>query len=310
MPDLAPDCARKMLYMRYVGCMPASALLALFACSPSMDSGTAVIDSGWSPGGTGATQTGTSDSGGVTDSADTTDTTDTTEAGDTQDTGEPLGFVSGTVVDEGGAPLEGILVTLCRGACVADNTDEEGWFLLPDIEPENYPFSFVDLAGEHGVGIPLFMLPVAPGEDIVLSEPVVMPKLQPSAVMPESLGDVTVVDGVTLTVDPAELWLAPWEPDNVLQAAVPAEIPALVPYADTLGVWYLAPFKSISYTPMPLTLDNRWGLAPGDTARAWYVSYLDAEWVDAGQMTVSPDGSVLTGAAISELTTLVLARDE
>jgi len=278
--------------------MTPTILLALFACT-----GSSVEDP--------KDSASTVDTGVTNTTLDTdTDTTSPTDSVPTEDSAMPLGFVSGEAVDEEGQPLEDILVTTCRGSCISDNTDDQGWFLLPYVEPDDYPLSFFDLAGQYGVAVPLFMLTVGPGEDVVLTEPVVMPRLQPAAPMPEAPGDVEVVPGLTLTVDPDALWLAPWEPEGVLQGASPPAIPALVPFEGALAVWYLGPFKSISYTPMPLTLDNRWELAPGDTARAWVVSYLDAIWVDAGLMTVSDDGTVLTGAAIEELTTLVLVRGE
>ncbi len=273
-------------------------LLALLACTGSSDEDP-----------TDSAPTTTLDTGDKDTTVDT-DTDTPTNSDPAEDSAIPLGIVTGEAVDEDGQPLRDILVTTCRGSCISDNTDDAGWFLLPNVDPDDYPLSFVDLAGQYGVAVPLFMLTVGPGEDVVLPEPVVMPRLQPAVPVPEFPGDVEVLPGVTLTVDPEELWLAPWEPEGVLQGASPPAIPALVPFEQALAVWYLGPFKSISYAPMPLTLDNQWELAPGDTARAWVVSYLDAVWVDAGLMTVSDDGTVLTGAAIEELTTLVLVAEE
>lgn len=265
---------------------------------------------------TACTGTDPADSGAATDTSTFTDSpTDTADPDtdsdtdlDTADTGFLPAAVEGRVVDIDGQPLENILVTLCRGSCVSDNTDVGGDYLLLNVKPDNYPISFVDLGGGYGVATPLFMLPVASGEERHLAEPMIMPPLSPRVALPSAPGDVEIVPGVTLTVDPEALWLAPWEPSDVVQGAQAPSVPSLVPFDDALAVWYLAPFKSLSDAPMPLTLDNAWGLAPGETAQAWVVSYFYADWVDAGTMTVSADGATLRGAAIEELTTLVLVR--
>ena len=233
------------------------------------------------------------------------------DSGTSTDTGTPvvLGSITGRVLATDGVPLEGLRVTLCRGTCEYDDTDADGDFHIPRVPPDTYPMSIVELSGERGLAVPLLLIDVVEGEDIVLPSEVVVPVLEPPVPMPETIGEVEILDGLFLTVDPEELWLAPWAPEEHLQgAASPVDLP-LAPFSEMLATWYLAPFKSISYVDMGLRIENRWGLGPGETARAWVCSYDLAEWSDGGVLTVSEDGAWLTGGALRELTTLVLTRE-
>ncbi len=263
--------------------------------------------------GTPTGETGTSDGGPTNLDSDTALARDTAypDSGPTTDADSGLarGSITGRVVATDGSPLEGLRVTLCRGTCEYDDTASDGGFHIPLVPPDTYPMSIVELSGERGLAIPLLLVDVVDGEDIVLPSDVVVPVLEPPVPMPEQVGEVEVLEGLFLTVDPEELWLAPWAPEQHLQGATSSLSLPLTPFEEPLGTWYLAPFKSMSYADMGLRIENRWGLAPGEAARAWVCSYDLAEWSDGGVLTVSEDGAWLIGGAIRELTTLVLTRE-
>jgi len=273
--------------------------LLLLSCTADPDSG--LDDS--------ATTVATADSAAPTvDTPDSATPTDSAPPTDSGDTALPLGSITGQAFDTQGAPLEDLRVTLCRGTCEYDDTAADGTFSIPFVPPDSYPMSVVDIYGERGLAIPLFLVDVAQGEHVVLPGDVVVPLLQDPAPMPTEPGEVEILPGLFLSFDPDELWLAPWEPADHLQGAEAPSIPAMVPFEGALVTWYLGPFKSQSYADMGLRVENRWGLAPGDTVRAWVCSYSDAEWADGGLLTVDDQGAWLTGGAIRELTTLVLVR--
>jgi hypothetical protein len=238
------------------------------------------------------------DSGRLTDSQ-----------GTAQDTALQPASVTGRAVGLDGAPIEGLRVTLCRGACQYDDTKADGSFYIPLVRPELYPVHFADFTGELGLAHPLYLVDLPPGEDVVLPEDMIVPSLADPVPLPESPGEVALLPGFYLDLVPEDLWLAPWEPEGHLQAALAPDISALVPFEGAIAVWYLAPFKSLAYSDISLRIANAWDLAPGAQVRAWVCSYDMAEWSDGGLLTVGADGAWLTGGAIRELTTLVLVPE-
>ncbi len=219
----------------------------------------------------------------------------------------PTGSVEGVVAGPDGAPRAGVTVTLCHGACRFADTGADGAFRFDAVAPDRYALHFTTF-GDGGLADVLVAIDVADGEQRVLEAPVPRAVLGPAVQVP-SPAEVEVVPGLFASVDPAAVDMPPFGPDAVeIAGARPATWPPGLPAGDVLDVVYLAPFDAAATPGLPLRVDNRWGLAPGETVAVWASRYLDDAWVDAGTLTVSTDATELTGGAVPVFSTVVLVR--
>jgi hypothetical protein len=257
--------------------------------------GTACTD-----GGTPSKDSGTeSTSGGLPeDSAGTT-------------TPAPTGSLSGQVVDAAGAPIANATVNLCREVCKLDRTDASGAFSVA-AEGGTWAFEVVvdpaDPAG--GWAIPLVPVEVTVDVDRVLDTPVVVPRFD--RIVPlEAAGPVELTAGFTLTADPAH-----WDPPALTPSAEPWLAAAGFDFATSglpldgltgtiLAAWSVAPTGTHPTEAWPLTLANP-GLETGTMVEVWVSDYATQAWVLAGSVQPSADGSILEGASLSTLGTVVL----
>jgi len=247
---------------------------------------------------------------------------DSGSAGVVDDSGEPfdpgpLGMLAGSLVDAAGGPLVDVVVTMCRGVCKAERTDEDGAFVHA-VAPGTWS---MEVTIEPGNKDSTWSTPLAPVE-IVLDETrtlevaLVVPELGPRVEL-VTAGPVPVGDGLVLHADPAG-WEAPaLDPDaEPWVAAVgldpsAAGLPMEGLEGEALGLWYVAPTDSHLATPWALEITNAWGLEPGAEAQAWVSDYSSQSWVSAGALHVSDDGSVLLsddGGGLPVLGSVVLLR--
>jgi len=263
----------------------------------------------------GCTATGT-DGPGTDDTAAAADTgtagqddTAGAAAGDTGDTASAaeLASLSGVVVTPDDAPAEGVFVTLCHGVCRYAETGADGTFSF-EAEPQAYALHFTQLGKDAPWADILVAVDLAPGETRDIAEPFPMAELA-SADEQTAAGEVQVADGLWLTLDP-DVFELPFGTDVLAPGAgVPSSFPPELPADDVLAVWYLDPFDAHSDPGFSLRATNSWGLAPGEEAVLYVSNYVDYAWIDGGTVTVSDDGTELTGGDIPVLSTVVLALD-
>lgn len=256
-------------------------------------------------------------SGGDTsiDSNDTAETGDTEET-DTDDTGDtgtavPLtGAMSGTVVGPDGQPLFEAAVNICRVVCFRVLTDANGGYSYSELEAWTASFYVIPDASS-GLATAMAPLSWADGENKVLD--IQMLERGPSQPIPAVATELELADGLWVTLGMDTLVPA-FGYDLVDTSAVRVAEADRLPIElddEVLDVWYVHPWESEAEAGAALRVANTYGLAPGESVRAWVASLpTEYSWLDAGTLTVSGDGTMLEGeAALPVLTTLVLTRE-
>lgn len=253
-------------------------------------------------------------SGGGSDAKDgpgsDTDTgtdTDTNTTGNTDTATGPVAQFEGTVVDASGTPVDGLPLKLCIGSlCRQGETKGGGGFDFVDIEADWHSFEVVP-----PVGSPLAttLVPLVFDENEERSLTVTVLELGPSSAMPSTPTEVTVAEGlyVTLSGDDLEPPLFVEPATEVAGVRVPdgQRVPVDEP-GTIIDMWYVAPFDHHATNGgLPVRFDNLWGLGEGETYEVWVGSYEDSAWLNAGTVTVS--GSELVGdALLPVMSTIVL----
>lgn len=250
------------------------------------------------------------------DSADTglTDDTTTEDSGETEDTGTTgvllTASLTGTVVGPDGAPLVDVAVNICRLVCLRVSPDDAGRYSYPELEAWTASF-YVIPDVESGLATAMAPITWADGEDKVIDVRMVV--LDDPLPIPASAEEVEVTEGLWLTLGMDTLE-PPFGVDLEDVAAVRVPEADRLPIeldGEVLDVWYIHPWEAESEEGAPVRVANAWGLAPGESVRAWASSLpLEYSWLDAGTLTVTEDGGMLEGdAALPVLTTLVLTRE-
>jgi hypothetical protein len=228
--------------------------------------------------------------------------------------------VRGTVLDESGAPLAGVLVTVCGFDCFFSHTDSTGTFIATpgSLLPTAHYAIIVHGRPDHAsLMIPL---PVPVDGIVELARPIYAPRYTdvgdfvPSAMTggTATAGDVTTTfaAGTTLleNVEDADLGDLGRRVRTVTVPAAQAP-----PFAQGLVAMYsLAPFDLISTLPIGLSIANRTSLAPGTAVD--FVAMGDEVFLDpftgglpivAAHGHVSTDGRTIAtdpGQGVSYLT--------
>lgn len=245
------------------------------------------------------------DDSAVEGDADTDADTDT----DTDTDAVPLdASLQGTITTLGGAPMSNVRVQMCRELCRTAMTDASGAYEFPALEGFTHSFEVVILED----GWPTPMVPLTLVAETPHTLDALVPEYTDEVAMPASPAEVTV-GALTLTVGLDELSL-PFGADDSAVRAVQVPEAAWLPVegaAEVVAMWYIGPFDAHADSPMPFQLTNELGLSPGDTVQAWAADYVAAEWVSAGEMTVSEDGALLVndGTGLPILSTLALVRE-
>jgi len=225
------------------------------------------------------------------------------------DTGLAAGGATLSAVIHGpdGEPADGLNIILCSGACLQATTDADGRLLFEDFQAGRDFALHID-AGESGWADLMVVTPIAADENLSLEQAFIMAELGAVTEMTDApAAELELLDGLWMTIDPSVIIL-PFLTETLDVAAAEAiTFPPLLPVEAPLAVWYLEPYEAHSEVPMPVRIENRWGLEPGDTATLHEASYGDLAWLDAGVVTVSDDGSELVGGAVSHFATLVLS---
>ena len=260
-----------------------------------------------------ATWSGCTDGKSEPDSGTTsTDETGSSGGGDDGEDPGPLGALTGIVVDNSSAPLEGVSVQLCREVCKLSRTDGSGAFHV-EAAPGRWAFEvIVDTADPtSGWATPLSVVDIMEDVDRALTEPVVVPRLD--AVVPlASDGPVEVGSGLWLDVVASE-----WEPPVLTPDAEPwvggVQVDAAALGLPLDGVeqgisaaWYIAPVDCHPQQPWAMSFTNTFEWTAGQSADVWVADYGSQSWQSVGPVTVSEDGAWLRGAHLSVFGTVLL----
>lgn len=248
-----------------------------------------------------------------TDSANPDLTDDTSPPNDTGSTNTvPLSAnLTGTITDPEGAPVAGARVNVCRVVCKSMVTEVDGAYAFGSIEAWTAMFYVVPEAGSAFAN-PMVTLTLADEETRTID--VVLDPFDSPRPLPDVASEVEVTDGLYLTVGADILEPPPLEdlPSEVAAVRVPEAHRLDVEVEGTLlDVWYLSPWEASSEPGVAVRVDNLWGLAPGERARAFVTSEPTTyAWLDAGELVVADDGATLAGeASLPLLTTLALVRE-
>jgi hypothetical protein len=223
------------------------------------------------------------------------------------------GAFGGRVVDEEGAPLEGILVNLCAESCYAQRTDADGRW-THELPADLYSLELLE--GDPSAptrGWPLAPVTVIEGETRILEDDVVMPLLTHHHTIVTDRW-LEVGEGLDLYVDP-NTWTAPdlapedaepWVAGVRVDPAA-AGLPLEGLEGTVVAMWYLAPLDSRPTGDWPVRLSGELGLAPGTEAALMVADYDAREWVAFSTVTVDDEGAVRTAnSPLPVLSTVVV----
>ena len=232
--------------------------------------------------------------------------------------------VRGHVVDEAGAPIDSLVVSVCAGLCFFGSTDAQGAFAVtPDahILVDSYALEL------HGRPDRIsYYTPLPRGDTpLAFTAALPLPRLPTSGVA--ILGDgtaQTVVGGdVTLAIgsgtkalfDVEDFGIAHGHDLRVLSIATPASLPFVDAAHPPRALWALAPFETGFSAKVPVTLANTTAIAAGTAVELKVMGGLVLDAPPAGHLVhaafahVSADGKTIStdpGEGIVELTFIAL----
>ncbi|HHO49857.1 MAG TPA: carboxypeptidase regulatory-like domain-containing protein [Deltaproteobacteria bacterium] len=253
--------------------------------------------------------------GGPTDDKNTADTgpgpLDSTDTGGFPSTTfDRSAQLSGSVLDDAGAPINKAQIRFCRGeACRNDSSDETGAFDFDEVHVDWHSLEVIPPL--TSTGLATAFAPVVFATDESRTIDVVLPTLDPPTDLPPTPEEIEAGEGLFITVgiDDLEepLFLDP--PSDIAGILVDPAQQVPVDLAGTvIAMWYLAPFDYRAAAGMPVRFANSWGLPEGKTYKVMLGSYEDQRWLDAGSVTVS--GAWLEGDASLSLTSTVVLLEE
>jgi len=265
-------------------------VLGLVACGgtkdPAGDSGTTVTDT---PSG----DTGTTDS-----------PTDTAPPAPTAD-------IAGTITLDG-APVSGAMIRCClpHGLCYNATTEGNGTYSLPGLPPSNYAFEVV---GDHSAGQATAFAPILLGEDEDRTLDLAVQSYEHNHTISAAAAEWQLGEGLYVTVGTDDLT----PPDFVdpVDYAAGVRIPdADFPPMDwpelgtVVAAWYIDPFDFHAASGLPFWIDNSvLALPDGETYKVYVGEYLEAEWTEVGDVTVS--GSTISGSGTLPLMSAIILVD-
>ena len=259
------------------------------------------------------TNTGATDGGGD----DGGDDGGTTGGGGTPggiDPNDPMSAaLYGSLIDEGGNPIDAADVKLCtQYQCKTATPNESGAFEFVDIEGALYALEIEGEAADSA--IVMTFIDLAMEEVRSIETPIVIPTYRTSA----SLGSTStiVVDG-GLNVSADGNYTLPFgtnleeQLSGVKMDPTTAGLPVDGFDGEVVGLWYLGTWNTEVDPAWPFSVDALEGVEAGDSLKVITGDYLGNNWVEEGTATVEDDGSVSSdpGTGLSFLSTLVLIKE-
>jgi len=239
------------------------------------------------------------------DSSSTVNTTDTAQPSDTE-LSEAITGITGLILGPDGEPAADVSLYFLEDYEVHKQSDENGIFTAE--LPSAGTFAVHLIGRNDGWYDIMTMVPVEEGEMITLETPFNLVEMGPTTNMTgQPASEVALTDNLWLTLAPEAIQLGFGLESLELGAVEAPTIPPSMPTEEVLAVWYLTPLDARSDEPMSVRITNRWSLPPGATRTLYQASYMEHGWVEAGEVTVSADGSELVGGSCMLFSTLVLA---
>ena len=204
----------------------------------------------------------------------------------TADTAVAGVHLSGRLTDPGGGPLAQVVLQACSAVCVAASTDADGGFGFAGLAPGAWSLK----VSASGAGHSSAVIPLALVDDRVVA--ITVPWLAEEVVVPVGGGDLTVAEGLILSVHPTNL--------PGIDAIAAGPIPAgSWPPLDGIDV---DPIAGFYLTPLGAGLDVPFTIDAAGT-RAWCTDPEGLGWVGCDTAIVSggvsgqlPDfGTVIVG---------------
>lgn len=237
--------------------------------------------------------------------------------------------VRGRVVDEVGAPLAALTVSVCADQCYYGTTLDDGAFAVTPAQAIVLAQYALEVHGRPDRATYYTPLPTATGDathpTLAFAAPLPLPTLPPS-------GPAIVDDGSAQLVASGDLELSIASGTTILFSvedfATPhghelrvraIDAPASLPFVDAAdpprALWATAPFEAAFSQPVAVSLANRPGLPAGSAVELLSLGGLvngpppAGRWRHAAAAHVSADGSRITtdpGEGIDELTWLAV----
>jgi hypothetical protein len=242
------------------------------------------------------------------------------------DGGVCVSTVSGKLVDDKGAPLPDIVVSVCAAACYYGKSAADGSFKVTITSHLVLDEFTLLLHGRPNYACYYRKLPPLMGNTISFTTPITMlplPASGPAIAMNGSAQTITDGDltlslsaGTTVTIDF----------EDVTTGAVGSELrvlkvdPTLLPLFSTPpdALYLASPFDSRFSQPAALTFANSTGLPAGASVDVQLMGGLDSGTIPAGNFTsaatahVSADGKTITtdpGQGVLGLTAIALRKN-
>jgi hypothetical protein len=268
----------------------------------------AACDSGSDPAGDGETTSGTADDDGG-DGDTGADAGDGDGDGDGETTGlpEPIGTVSGTVMDATGAPYASPGGQLCGpvddegavGACRAIMEEADGTWTIELFEEGDYNMKWVNPPeGDTHYSTVIELINVAAGDNVV-EQNYVIPQVGATVDLTDAAEtEVDMGSGLMVTLDPAVMDWAFLDP-IVGGVSVPMDDWRFTEHngETVVAIWAFAPFGAHPEAEdgkIDFVINDALGLDP-DTVVNFYDIDKDNAWIHpAGSGAVSADGTMIT----------------
>jgi hypothetical protein len=223
--------------------------------------------------------------------------------------------ISGTLVDQSGAPLTSADIKLCTQLqCKTTEPDESGAFAFPDIEGATFAFEVKGHAANSATIMTFIELEM---EEVLTFD---TPMMVPTFISSDDLGSTDTIEvdgGLKINVTPDYNLPFGTEVEEKLKGVKMDPTTAGLPLDDVsgemVGLWYLGTWDIGADPAWTFTIDSGSldGVEAGDTLKVMSGDYFGVSWVDEGTATVGEDGSVTAdaGTGISFLSTLVLIKE-
>ena len=236
---------------------------------------------------------------------------DTSSAYDTTDSIDPCAPIegieglgmSGNVVFEDGIEAPGnVRVQMCKsGTCFVAKWSDTGFCFPEGTLPANtdYAFDLVPTVDPTKYANPLTF--INPSENIVLSEPVVIPLYTHIGAGAE---DFDAGNGLTISTSDAM-------PETLYAVTVDLENGGLplesIQKEDILGAWYIGPFETHLSPAAAISVTNE-NITAGTTYTIYNGDYENQTWLKTAEVTAEEDGVLTVSAGLEILSTLLIMQ--
>lgn len=239
-----------------------------------------------------------------------------------------LASVSGQVVDESGAPIGGMLLSVCAGDCFFGTSGSDGRFTV-GVNKRLLVDQFALLMHARPDRASYYTrLPALVGDVITFARPIVVPKLPASGpaisldggvAQTVSAGDVTltIAANTTIMLDVEDYSILPLGGQLRVLKADPGALPLVDPGQTPNALYGFEPFEVLFTPPARLSFANSAGLPAGAAVEVQRMPGLiggappAGGFVHAANAHVSADGMTIDfdpGEGVASLTWIALVK--